>query len=106
PKSEKSDKKRKRQQVEELDLSASKRPTSRGDDAMRDVAPTGSGGRLLHTGLTGGLTRLVTDPDFYEDRIDAGPTPVSPIKRSRHDKDIKDARRKSSYTSYSTARSA
>ncbi|TKA74394.1 hypothetical protein B0A55_04527 [Friedmanniomyces simplex] len=104
-KSEKSDKKRKRQQVEELDLSSSKRPTSRGDDMMRDATSVGSGGRLLHTGLTGGLTRLVTDPEFYDDRIDAGPTPISPLKRSRHDKEIKDARRKSSYTSYSTAKS-
>jgi len=99
-KGEKSDKKRKRQQVEELDLSSSKRPTSRGDDTMRDV---GSAGRMLHTGLTGGLTRLVTDPEFYDDRIDAGPTPISPIKRSRHDKEVKDARRKSSYTSHSVA---
>ncbi|KAK4970138.1 hypothetical protein LTR42_008305 [Elasticomyces elasticus] len=104
-KSEKSDKKRKRQHIEELDLSSSKRPTSRGDESMRDAGSLGSGGRNLHTGLTGGLTRLVTDPDFYEDRIDAGPTPVSPLKRSRHDKEIKDARRKSSYTSHSTARS-
>ncbi|KAK1047651.1 hypothetical protein LTR74_017720 [Friedmanniomyces endolithicus] len=106
-KSEKSDKKRKRQQVEDLDLSSSKRPTSRGDDMMRDdmmrdATSTGSSGRLLHTGLTGGLTRLVTDPEFYNDRIDAGPTPLSPLKRTRHDKELKDARRKSSYTSYSS----
>lgn len=98
-KSEKSDKKRKRHHVEDLDLSSSKRPTSRGNDTMTD-AP--SAGRTLHTGLTGGLARLVTDPDFYSDRIQAGPTPISPLKRTKHDRDVKDARRKSSYTSYST----
>ncbi|KAK5108254.1 hypothetical protein LTR62_008638 [Meristemomyces frigidus] len=103
---EKSDKKRKRQQVEDLDLSSSKRPTSRGDEPMMDMPANGSASRVLHSGLTGGLTRLVTDPDFYEDRIDAGPTPVSPLKRSKLEKDVKDARRKSSYTSYSTTKSA
>ncbi|KAK4561038.1 hypothetical protein LTR86_004993 [Recurvomyces mirabilis] len=104
-KSEKSDKKRKRQHVEDLDLSSSKRPSSRGNEMMLDPASHGPAGRVLHSGLTGGLTRLVTDPDFYEDRIDAGPTPISPLKRSKHEKDIKDTRRKSSYTSYSTAKS-
>lgn len=101
--SERSDKKRKRQHVEELDLSASKRPTSRGDESMAGrSAVVGSGGRVLHSGLTGGLTRLVTDPEFFDDRIDAGPTPISPIKRTRREKDTKDERRKSSYASYST----
>jgi cell growth-regulating nucleolar protein len=103
---EKSDKKRKRGHVEDLDLSASKRPMSRGDDTMTDAPANGGNGRVLHSGLTGGLTRLVTDPDFYEDRIDAGPTPISPLKRSKHDKELKDARRKSSYTSYSTTKTA
>ncbi|CAK1367649.1 UPF0743 protein [Cercospora beticola] len=105
---EKSDKKRKRN-VEELDLSSAKRPVSRGDHSMLD-APSSTAGRNLHSGLTGGLQRLVTDPDFFEnDRIDAGPTPISPIKRSKREKDhhddrksTKDDRRKSSYVSYST----
>ncbi|KAK5134327.1 hypothetical protein LTR08_006756 [Meristemomyces frigidus] len=99
-KSEKSDKKRKRQHIEELDLSSSaKRPSSRGDMSV------GPGGRLLHSGLTGGLSKLVTDPEFFGDRIDAGPTPISPIKRTKRssaDKEAKDERRKSSYTSYTT----
>ncbi|EMC91281.1 hypothetical protein BAUCODRAFT_39444 [Baudoinia panamericana UAMH 10762] len=100
------DKKRKRQYIEELDLSASKRPTSRGDATMTDAPATVVvEPRVLHSGLTGGLSRLVTDPEFYEDRIDAGPTPISPLKRSRHEKDLKDARRKSAYTSYSVAKS-
>lgn len=102
---DKSDKKRKRH-VEDLDLSSSaaKRPSSR--DEMTIDAPK-STGRVLHSGLTGGLSKLVTDKDFYDDRIEAGPTPISPIKRSKRDdkdreKKEKADRRKSSYTSYST----
>jgi cell growth-regulating nucleolar protein len=92
-----SDKKRKRGTVDELDLSTSKRPVSR-DENMPD-APAG---RTLHSGLTGGLSRLITSPEFYEDRIDAGPTPISPIKRSKREGDFekingRDDRRKSSY---------
>lgn len=101
---EKSDKKRKRN-VEELDISSAKRPMSR-DEPMTDAPATG--GRMLHSGLTGGLSRLVTDSDFYDDRIEAGPTPVSPLKRSKREKDAKsgakEERRKSSYVSYSTAK--
>ncbi|QIX00619.1 hypothetical protein AMS68_006136 [Peltaster fructicola] len=93
-KDEKSDKKRKRQQVDDLDLTAMRRPSSR-DEPMTD-APA----RILHTGLTGGLTRLVTDSSFYDDRIDAGPTPISPIKRSKRNGEEKDTqKRHSSYTS-------
>jgi cell growth-regulating nucleolar protein len=92
-----SDKKRKRGTVEELDLSTSKRPVSR-DENMPDAPAS----RTLHSGLTGGLSRLITSPEFYEDRIDAGPTPISPIKRSKRDGDFvktngRDDRRKSSY---------
>lgn len=107
PSTEKSDKKRKRHQVEELDLSSTKRPSSR--DAMMVDAPAGagSGGRVLHSGLTGGLNKLVTDPEFYEDRIEAGPTPIlSPIKRTRREDDAKKDRRKSSYVTYSTLTSS
>ncbi|KAH9844484.1 cell growth-regulating nucleolar protein-like [Teratosphaeria destructans] len=104
PKSERKEKKseKKRKRADDLDLSSAKRPSSRGDDMTTHVHS--SGGRTLHTGLTGGLSKLVTDPDFYEDRIDAGPTPISPIKRHKHEKsrDARDDRRKSSYTSYST----
>lgn len=104
-KGEKSDKKRKRHHVDDLDLSAAKRPASR-DEAMTD-APPPSTGRVLHSGLTGGLSRLVTDPEFYDDRIDAGPTPVSPLKRTKRGdtKDsLRDDKRKSSYVSHGTAR--
>jgi cell growth-regulating nucleolar protein len=108
---EKSDKKRKRHQVEELDLSSAKRPSSR-DDTMLDMSGDGRHGRVLHSGLTGGLNKLVTDPEFLDDRIDAGPTPIlSPIKRSKREKDDKlereekKSRRASSYVSYSTTNS-
>ncbi|KAM0701358.1 hypothetical protein Q7P35_011719 [Cladosporium inversicolor] len=104
-KGEKSDKKRKRH-VDDLDLSAAKRPASR-DEPMADAPAPPSTGRVLHSGLTGGLSRLVTDPDFYEDRIDAGPTPISPLKRSkRNDKDssTRDDKRKSSYVSHGSTR--
>ncbi|KAM0721846.1 hypothetical protein Q7P37_002771 [Cladosporium fusiforme] len=111
-KSDKSDKKRKRHHVDDLDLSAAKRPASRDDEPMTDApVPPPSTGRVLHSGLTGGLSRLVTDPDFYADRIDAGPTPISPLKRTKRndptkDRDSKDDKRKSSYVSHTSSRTA
>ena len=106
-KGDKSDKKRKRHHVDDLDLSAAKRPASR-DEPMADAPAPPSTSRVLHSGLTGGLSRLVTDPDFYEDRIDAGPTPISPLKRSKRNDHAKDKdsssrgddKRKSSYVSH------
>lgn len=109
PKEHKKEKKDKRtgekrkRNVDDLDLSSVKRPVSR--DQPMSEAPR-IGGRALHSGLTGGLQRLVTDNDFYEDRIEAGPTPISPSKRSKREKEAKDGaaekeakkeRRKSSY---------
>lgn len=108
PTTEKSDKKRKRGHVEELDLSSTtKRPSSR-DEMMIDGPGSGRNGRVLHSGLTGGLNKLVTDPEFLEDRIDAGPTPIlSPVKRSKRgdDNGDKKSRRTSSYVSYGTTTS-
>ena len=34
---------------------------------------------------------MVTDPEFYEDRIDAGPTPISPIKRRKEGRSEKES---------------
>ncbi|KAF2725484.1 hypothetical protein K431DRAFT_299832 [Polychaeton citri CBS 116435] len=97
-KKDKSEKKRKRH-VEDLDLSTTKRPSSR-DAMMSDAPATVGAGRVLHSGLTGGLTKLLTTPgDFERDRIDAGPTPISPAKRSKREKEFRDERRKSSYAS-------
>lgn len=96
-KAEKSTDKKRKRNVEELDLSTAKRPQSR-DEHMEDVAPSTSR-RVLHSGLTGGLTRLVTDPEFYEDRIDAGPTPISPIKRRKEGRSEKESTRKVSGSS-------
>lgn len=98
---EKSDKKRKRVQIDDLDLSSSaKRPSSR-DEMMVDAPGGISNGRVLHSGLTGGLQKLVTDREFYDDRIEAGPTPIlSPIKRTRREDDSKKDRRKTVYVSH------
>lgn len=109
-KSDKSDKKRKRHHVDDLDLSAAKRPASR-DETMADAPAPPSTSRVLHSGLTGGLSRLVTDPDFYEDRIDAGPTPISPLKRSKRgdakdSSSARDDKRKSSHVSSCTVSSS
>lgn len=109
-KSDKSDKKRKRHHVDDLDLSAAKRPASR-DETMADAPAPPSTGRVLHSGLTGGLSRLVTDPEFYEDRIDAGPTPISPLKRTKRgdakdSSSVRDDKRKSSHVSTRTVSSS
>lgn len=79
--SKKSDKKRKRQQVEDLDMALVCAQAER-DVTMADTPP------VLHSGLTGGLNRLLTRPDFppspdYSggDYVEA--SPLSPIKRAK-----------------------
>jgi len=124
-----SEKKRKRHQLEDLDLSGSasgsgansRRPSSsrgqghQNQDLIMSDAPPASAkdDRVLHSGLTGGLSRLVTDREFLDDRIGAGPTPVrSPVKKSRRAEEFEGQKRgdererekdrpKSSYASYS-----
>ncbi|KAG8525333.1 uncharacterized protein KY384_008977 [Bacidia gigantensis] len=72
------DKKRKRLQVEELDLSVARRPSQESSDAIMSDAPPA----VLHSGLTGGLNRLLSkskfppSPDYSND-------PPSPVKRSK-----------------------
>ena len=76
--SHKSDKKRKRHQLEELDISRA-RP-SQTDAEMAD-APA-----VLHSGLTGGLSRLLARPvDFLIGGQDATKSPASPIKTRKRD---------------------
>lgn len=79
--SKKSDKKRKRNHVEGLDMSLVKAQAER-DAVMTDAPP------VLHSGLTGGLNRLLTRPEFppspdYSggDWVDA--SPLSPMKRTK-----------------------
>ena len=72
------DKKRKRLQVEELDLSVARRPSQEPSDAIMSDAPPA----VLHSGLTGGLNRLLSkskyppSPDYSND-------PPSPVKRTK-----------------------
>lgn len=81
------DKKRKRVHVEELDLTAARQPSQSSDapDAdMTDAPPA-----ILHSGLTGGLNRLLSNPKFPpsppDDSFNDGLTsPSSPAKRSKH----------------------
>ncbi|KAE8444176.1 hypothetical protein EG329_000773 [Mollisiaceae sp. DMI_Dod_QoI] len=85
-KEEKKDKKRKRLHVETHDLS------SREDETMTDAPP------VLHSGLTGGLNRLMSRPDVFPPSPDysggdvAEPSPGSPLKKTKHSKTIKRGR--------------
>ncbi|KAL8811322.1 MAG: hypothetical protein Q9200_001879, partial [Gallowayella weberi] len=79
------DKKRKRTPVEELDLTAA-RPPSR-QDAMILDAPT----PLLHSGLTGGLNRLLStnptklppSPEYSNSSQQPDPSPPSAVTRKK-----------------------
>ena len=72
------DKKRKRNQVEELDIAAIRRSQER-DEIMAD-APA-----VLHSGLTGGLGRLLSRSKFPPSPEYSGNEPgtLSPVKRSK-----------------------
>lgn len=75
---EKKDKKRKRLHVETQDLDA------RSDEVMTDAPPA-----MLHSGLTGGLNRLLSRPSMFPPSPDysgdAGePSPGSPLKKTKH----------------------
>jgi cell growth-regulating nucleolar protein len=86
-KEEKKDKKRKRLHVETRDLS----PRD-GDEMMTDAPP------VLHSGLTGGLNRLLSrpsvfppSPDYSGDNVGDN-SPGSPLKKTKHSKPIKRGR--------------
>lgn len=73
------DKKRKRHHVEELDINAIRRSQER-EEAMTDAPPL-----TLHSGLTGGLNRLLSKSKFPPSPEYSGnePGPLSPVKRSK-----------------------
>ncbi|KAG9247929.1 hypothetical protein BJ878DRAFT_453426 [Calycina marina] len=76
---EKKDKKRKRLHVETQDLSL------RPDDEMTDAPP------ILHSGLTGGLGRLLSRPSVFPPSPDYSggdheASPGSPLKKTKHSK--------------------
>lgn len=73
------DKKRKRHHVEELDINAIRRSQER-DEAMTDAPPL-----TLHSGLTGGLNRLLSKSKFPPSPEYSGNEPgsLSPVKRSK-----------------------
>lgn len=76
------DKKRKRFHVEELDLTAARRPSQELDEIMADAPP------ILHSGLTGGLNRLLSKSKFppspdYSGNDNQQRSPLSPVKRTK-----------------------
>ncbi|KAL2076243.1 hypothetical protein VTL71DRAFT_1186 [Oculimacula yallundae] len=83
---EKKDKKRKRLHVETQDLGA------RDDESMTDAPP------VLHSGLTGGLGRLMSRPSVFPPSPDysggdvGDASPGSPLKKTKHTKNLKRGR--------------
>ncbi|KAI4166451.1 MAG: hypothetical protein LQ343_008039 [Gyalolechia ehrenbergii] len=82
------DKKRKRQHLEDLDLTAAGPPSRQElDSVMIDNAPT----PVLHSGLTGGLNRLLSkstnkflpSPEYSASSQQQDPSPPSPVKRTK-----------------------
>ena len=73
------DKKRKRVQTEELGFTATRRPTLETDDIMTDAPPA-----ILHSGLTGGLGRLLTKSKFppMSEFSNGDRDPPSPVMRT------------------------
>ena len=74
------DKKRKRDRTEDLDLQTNHHPTYKPDTSMADAPPT-----ILHSGLTGGLNRLLTKSKYSPspDYLERAPSPPTPVKRSK-----------------------
>ncbi|KAI9664850.1 MAG: hypothetical protein M1821_006298 [Bathelium mastoideum] len=87
-KGNKSEKKRKRNHVGSLDLSLARQASQ--DEIMTDAPPT------LHSGLTGGLNRLMSrsglppSPEYSGDASGPSPTEPSRLKKERTKDDKKD----------------
>lgn len=79
--SKKSDRKRKRNSPAELDMSLVRAQQDRDDVMMSDAPP------MLHSGLTGGLNRLLARPEFPPSPELSGEyvenSPLSPMKRAK-----------------------
>lgn len=73
------DKKRKRVHTEELEHAAARRPVQEADYVMADAPPA-----ILHSGLTGGLGRLLTKSKFppRSEYSNDDRDPPSPVKRT------------------------
>ena len=73
------DKKRKRVNVEEQELVSTRKPNQEADYIMDDAPPA-----ILHSGLTGGLGRLLTKSKFepMSDISNGDHDPPSPVKRT------------------------
>lgn len=97
-----SDRKRKRGHVDPLNLSAAGSNGQRsvhyeleGDTLMSDPPKEDTPANLAHSGLTGGLNRLLSDsafppsPDYSDEKEKANgrADPMSPLKRSKHAKE-------------------
>lgn len=77
--SKKTDRKRKRNSPSELDMSLIRAQEER-DNMMAEAPPS------LHSGLTGGLNRLLARPEFPpspEDSAEYANSPLSPMKRAK-----------------------
>jgi cell growth-regulating nucleolar protein len=77
--SKKTDRKRKRNSPSELDMSLIRAQEER-DNMMAEAPP------MLHSGLTGGLNRLLARPEFPPSPEDSGEyanSPLSPMKRAK-----------------------
>ena len=81
PERKSTDKKRKRLHVEELDLTEARRPSVEADIIMVE-APSAP---ILHSGLTGGLNRLLSKSKFppSPEYSNGDPSPPSPVKRPK-----------------------
>ena len=81
PERKSTDKKRKRLHVEELDLTEARRPSLEADIIMVE-APSAP---ILHSGLTGGLNRLLSKSKFppSPEYSNGDPSPPSPVKRPK-----------------------
>ena len=87
PRDRKSTDKKRKRQVEELDLTLARRPSQELDEEMMDASDP-SGPPILHSGLTGGLNRLMSTNKFppspeYSNDSTGNPSPLSPMKRKR-----------------------